>query len=240
MLFSAILAIAVLMCGGMLVFAFDGGTYTIDIPSGFKNIKQTSDDVYWENNDLTIVINMLVKENVDEEKLNPNDFDSYQMQTFENNIKKSFEQTYKGSEVISANSSVVELGKNDAVKVDIKMQYRGAFIYCSGYFFETQNYVHSLTIIGENDVSDFAYDVAKTIEIDDEPVELINDTRDKIHIISRVVTFVIIAAVIILVLVLIRKLSPRNSKTEYAYTPDDLFADGDKYKFPSKDSSDDN
>lgn len=173
----AVIAVcAMIICVGVGAFADAADTYSIEIPDGFT-LFESEGQTAWKNGDGDIVIELAVSENTSNVKVNPNEADESYMNLLEEKFKASVTEVEGiSSQVVSVDSGFVELGENDAVKVSLVENYtfeNGEFtVYRVCYVFETENYIHSLVVVGDEDIFQFADDLVKTVKINDTAVEL--------------------------------------------------------------------
>lgn len=220
-LFSITIVLAVLFCIGLPTYASDD-TYSIEIPDGFTEFKVEGQDGAWQNADGSIIINLAVSENTSNVKVNPNDAGESYIASVENEMKASVtEAPDLSGEIVSINSKIAELGKHDAIRVFMQAKYtfeNGEMdIYYVCYLFETQNYIHSFVIIGDQNISEFSDNLIKTVKINDEAVALRNkDTDDNAisNIIIGVIKAALIGVAVGVALALIKKFTDKKKANE--------------------------
>lgn len=216
-LFSIIFVLTMLLCVALPAYA-SGDTYSIEVPDGFSEFSVEGQAGAWKNADGSIIINLSASENTSNVKVNPNDAGASYMTSIENEMKASVTENKELSgEVVTINSSLLELGEHDAIRTFMQTKYtfeNGEMtVYQVCYLFETQNYIHAFVITGDEDISEFSDDFIKTVKINDEAIALRDtDTDNKIFggIIGKAILGGIVGVFLGVALVLIKKFTGKK------------------------------
>lgn len=227
---AVIAACAMVICIGVCAFADTADTYSIEIPDGFTLIEGEGQTT-WKNSSGDVVIELAVSENTSNVKVNPNEAGESYMSLLEEKFKVSVTEVEGITcQVTSSESGLVELGEHDAIRVSLVEKYtfeKGEFtVYRVCYVFETENYIHSLVIVGDEDIFDFADGVVKTLKINDEAVKLRGGVS---NIVKGALIGALIGVVVGIVVAVIKKLvskkksEPQNEARGVDENDEDFF-----------------
>lgn len=221
--FTAAIACAVIVSMGICAFAYVvDATYSIDIPEDFISSSTTT----WKNDDGDIIIELAFSENTSNVKVNPNEAGESYLSLVEENVTQSLTDVEGvASELISVQSGLMELGEHDAIRVSLAKKYSfengDMTVYRVCYLFETQNYIHSVVVTGDENIEQFADELIKTFKINDEAVALREEETDNSvgTIIKGALLGALIGAAVGVALALAKKLTGRKEKSQQTEPP---------------------
>lgn len=172
----AVVLVCVMLTGACITaFALDSATYTVNLPEGFSLVDTRDGADVYANDD--VVISVGVSINASENKVNPSDADDAYMQSFKSQVEHSVKDGYSSVEIVRSDVAFAELGVYDAIRSYVECKYfafDSSFIMCYQvcYLFETENYIHVLTVASDADITEFADELVKSFVIFDEPVKV--------------------------------------------------------------------
>ena len=171
---SVLLVCIMLASVGISAFAESADTYSIDLPDGFEQVDSRDGAIVLMKDDIIVTIG--VSANSSSQKVNPNDADELYINSFKNQVEQSAKDGADSVEIVRNEAAFIELGDNDAIKCDLECRYydfKNNFItaYQTCYLFETENYIHVFAVTSDADVTEFADELMKTVEIFDEPIK---------------------------------------------------------------------